>query len=122
MLIGAIALFVLGPKRMLEAMREGRKIYRDLQRQRSALQKMVSEAIDLEDLKKQIDTDGLKDSVKNLENDLGLDQVNEEIQKANDAAGSISRGAKLDSLMKPDASKGPKPATEANSDSDEVKS
>ena len=122
MLIGAIALFVLGPKRMLEAMREGRKIYRDLQRQRSALQKMVSEAIDLEDLKKQIDTDGLKDSVKNLENDLGLDQVNEEIQKANDAAGSISRGAKLDSFMKPDASKEPKPATEANSDSDEVKS
>lgn len=122
LLIGAIALFVLGPKRMLEAMREGRKVYRDLKRQRDALQKMVSEAIDLEDLKKQIDAEGLKENVKNLESDLGLDKAKEEIQKATDVAGSISRDAQLGSLLKPEASQEPSPTTEANSDSDEVRS
>ena len=38
LVIGAIALFVLGPKRLLEGIREGRKIYTDLKRQRVALQ------------------------------------------------------------------------------------
>jgi Tat protein translocase TatB subunit len=122
LLIGAIALFVLGPKRMLEAIREGRKIYRDLRRQKDALQKMVSEAIDLEDIKKQIDADGLKESVKNLENDLGLDRAKEEIQKATDAAGSISRDAQFSSPPKSESSQGLKPTTEKVSDSDEVRS
>ena len=55
LVIGAIALFVLGPKRLLEGIREGRKIYTDLKRQRVALQALITEAIDLEDLKKQVD-------------------------------------------------------------------
>ena len=38
LLIAAIALFVLGPKRLLEGIREGRRIYSEFKRQRDALQ------------------------------------------------------------------------------------
>jgi Sec-independent protein translocase protein TatA len=83
LLIGAIALFVLGPKRLLQGIRDGRKVYSDLKRQRDTLQSMITEAIDLEDLKKQIDVDGMKDTVKKLEDDLGLDEVAEDVRRAN---------------------------------------
>ena len=82
LVIGAIALFVLGPKRLLEGIREGRKIYTDLKRQRVALQALITEAIDLENLKKQVDLDGLGDSVKTLESDLALDQVTDDVRKS----------------------------------------
>lgn len=82
LVIGAIALFVLGPKRLLEGIREGRKIYTDLKRQRVALQALITEAIDLEDLKKQVDLDGLGESVKTLESDLALDQVTDDVRKS----------------------------------------
>lgn len=82
LLIGAIALFVLGPKRLLEAIREGRKIYTDLKRQRDTLQTLITEAIDLEDLKKQVDIDGLTDSVNTLESDLALDQVADDVKRS----------------------------------------
>jgi Sec-independent protein translocase protein TatA len=82
MLIGAVALFVLGPKRMLEGIREGRKMYADLKRQRDTLQTLITDAIDLEDLKNQIDVDGIKEGVKTLENDLALDQVAEDVRRA----------------------------------------
>ena len=76
LLIGAIALFVLGPKRLLEGIRDGRKMYTDLKRQRDALQSLITEAIDLDDIKA---------SVQSLEDDLKLDQVGEELRKANEA-------------------------------------
>ena len=82
LVIGAIALFVLGPKRLLKGIREGRKIYTDLKRQRVALQALITEAIDLEDLKKQVDLDGLTDSAKTLESDLALDQVADDVRKS----------------------------------------
>ncbi|MBT5476175.1 MAG: hypothetical protein HOK43_04865, partial [Chloroflexi bacterium] len=82
LLVGAIALFVLGPKRLLEGIRDGRKVYSDLKRQRDALQSLITEAIDLEDLKDQIGIDDIKESVKTLEGDLKFDQVGEEFRKA----------------------------------------
>ena len=85
LLIGAIALFVLGPKRLLEGIRDGRKMYTDLKRQRDALQSLITEAIDLEDLKEQVGIDDIKESVQSLEDDLKLDQVGEELRKANEA-------------------------------------
>jgi Tat protein translocase TatB subunit len=114
LLIGAIALFVLGPKRLLEAIREGRKVYRDLRRQRDTLQKMISEAIDVEELKKQIDVDGLKESAKTLENDLGLDDVAEEVRKAANTTGSVSRNPQS---ADPTAQVDPNIPSGANSDS-----
>ena len=84
LLVGAIALFVLGPKRLLEGIRDGRKVYSDLKRQRDALQSLITEAIDLEDLKEQVGIDDIKESVKSLEDDMKLDEVGEEFRKANE--------------------------------------
>jgi len=75
MVIAAIALFVLGPKRLLEGIRDGRRMYSDLKRQRDALQSMITEAIDMEDMKNQVDINGVKSAVKSLENDFKLDQA-----------------------------------------------
>ena len=80
LLIGAVALFVLGPKRLIEGIRDGRKMYSDLKRQRDTLQSLITEAIDLEDLKEQIGVDEIKDDMKSLEEDLKLDQVGEELR------------------------------------------
>lgn len=92
LLIGAIALFVLGPKRLLEGIRDGRKMYSDLKHQRDALQSLITEAIDLEDLKKQVDAGGLKESLKSLEEDLALDQVAADVREVTkDLDGSIAR-------------------------------
>ncbi|MDP7088209.1 MAG: hypothetical protein QGG20_00515 [Dehalococcoidia bacterium] len=78
LLIGAIALFVLGPKRLLGGIREGRRVYTDLKRQRDALQSLITEAIDLEDIKKQVNVDEVKDSVASLKNKLAIDQLDED--------------------------------------------
>lgn len=92
LLIAAIALFVLGPKRLLEGIRDGRKMYSDLKHQRDAFQSLITEAIDLEDLKKQVDAGGLKESVKSLEDDLALDQVAADVREVSeDLDGSIAR-------------------------------
>ena len=96
LLIGAIALFVVGPKRLLEGIRGGRKIYSDLKRQRDVLQSLITEAIDLEDLKEQVVSDDIKERVKTLADDLKLDQVAEEFRKANEVVDkSIPRDWKL---------------------------
>ena len=93
LLIGAIALFVLGPKRLVEGIRQGRRIYTDLKRQRDALQSLVTEAIDLQEIKKQVNVDEIKDSASSLENELALDQLNEDVQKS--LSSSVSRKRQL---------------------------
>ena len=93
LLIGAIALFVLGPKRLLDGIRQGRRIYTDLKRQRDALQSLVTEAIDLEEIKKQVGVDEIKDSAASLENTLALDQLNEDVQES--LSSSVSRERQL---------------------------
>ncbi|MDP6961766.1 MAG: hypothetical protein QF595_09685 [Dehalococcoidia bacterium] len=93
LLIGAIALFVLGPKRLLDGIRQGRRIYTDLKRQRDDLQSMVTEAIDLEEIKKQVSVDKINDSAASLENELALDQLNDDVQKS--LSSSVSRNRQL---------------------------
>ena len=93
LLIGAIALFVLGPKRLLDGIRQGRRIYTDLKRQRDALQSLVTEAIDLEEIKNQVGVDEIKDSAASLENTLALDQLNEDVQES--LSSSVSRERQL---------------------------
>ncbi|MCX8277673.1 MAG: hypothetical protein OTJ43_05315 [Dehalococcoidia bacterium] len=95
-LIGAIALFVLGPKRLLEGIRDGRKVYADLKRQRDTLQSLITEAIDIEDLKEKIDADGINDAVKSLEDDLKIDQVADDMRRSNSVVDkSIPRDWKI---------------------------
>ncbi len=96
LLLGAVALFVLGPKRLLEGIREGRKIYSALKRQRDELESIITEAIDLEEFKKQIDSDGLVEDVKALREELALDQIADDIKNATDInIGSVSRSRQL---------------------------
>ena len=104
LLIAAIALFVLGPKRLLEGIREGRRIYSEFKRQRDALQSMIAEAIDLEELKKQSDPDGLikelKDEAIALKDELALDQVADDLERPTDLGkgfgfGSVARSNRL---------------------------
>ncbi|MCH7969585.1 MAG: hypothetical protein IH960_00905 [Chloroflexi bacterium] len=100
LLIGAIALFVLGPKRLLEGIREGRRLYSELKRQRDALQSLITEAIDLEELKKQLDADGLAEGIKQdvaaLQDELSLDQVADDVKSPADfRSGSVSRARRL---------------------------
>ena len=96
LLLAAVALFVLGPKRMLEGIREGRRIYSNLRRQRAELQSMITEAIDLEEIKKQVDSEGLLSDAKALQEDLSLDQVAEDVKNATDINGtSVSRSRQL---------------------------
>ena len=93
LLIGAIALFVLGPKRLLDGIRQSRRVYTDLKRQRDALQSLITEAIDLEDIKKQVNVDEVKDSVVSVENELAIDQLNEDVRMADSS--SVSRKRQL---------------------------
>ena len=96
LLLGAIALFVLGPKRLLEGIREGRRLYSNLRRQRAELQSMITEAIDLEEIKKQVDSEGLAKEAAALQEDLALDQVAEDVKNAADInSGSVSRSRQL---------------------------
>ena len=96
LLLVAVALFVLGPKRMLEGIREARRIYSNLRRQRAELQSMITEAIDLEEIKKQVDSEGLLSDAKALQEDLSLDQVAEDVKNAAGINGrSVSRSRQL---------------------------
>lgn len=92
-LVGAVALFVLGPKRLLEGIREGRRVYSDLKRQRDALQSMITEAIDLEDLKNQVDAETITRDVKAM-----ADELTGELKTATDLnkpGGSVPRNGPL---------------------------
>lgn len=96
LVIGAIALFVLGPRRLLEGIREGRRIYSDLKRQREVLQSMLTEAVDLDDLKSQIDVDSLSQDAKALKEQLALDQISEDEASVEDLViGPVSRTRQL---------------------------
>ena len=96
LVIGAIALFVLGPKRLLEGIREGRRIYSDLKRQREVLQSMLTEAVDLDELKSQVDVDSLTQDAKALKEQLALDQIAEGEASVEDfVIGSVSRTRQL---------------------------
>lgn len=81
LLIFGVALFFVGPKRLAEGVRTGRKYYTELRRYRQELTSLVTEAIDAEDLKKELEEtkremwdEGLTREIAGLEKDLALDQ------------------------------------------------
>ena len=75
LLIMAVGLFVLGPKRLIEGIREGKRMYTELKRQRDQLQALVEQAIELEELKKDLEIDKLAEGAKEIEKNLSLDQM-----------------------------------------------
>ncbi len=81
LLIFGVAMFFLGPKRLAEGVRHGRKYYTELKRYRQELTSLVTEAIDAEDLKKELEEtkrevwdESDTEAIKGIEKDLALDQ------------------------------------------------
>ncbi|MDA0231972.1 MAG: hypothetical protein O3B04_05915 [Chloroflexi bacterium] len=81
LLIFGVAMFFLGPKRLAEGVRTGRKYYTELKRYRQELTILVSEAIDAEELKTELEQmkkdvwdEGVTKEIAGLEQDLTLDQ------------------------------------------------
>ena len=68
LLIIAIGLAVVGPKRLLGGLRELKRMYTDFKRYRDELSTMVTDAIEVEELKKDIEplTEGAKEIQKAL--------------------------------------------------------
>ena len=81
LLIFGVAMFIVGPKRLAEGVRSGRKYYTELKRYREELTGLVTEAIDAEDMKRQYeetkrdvwDEEATKE-IKGIQTDLTLDQ------------------------------------------------
>ena len=81
LVIFGVAIFIVGPKRLAEGVRTGRKYYTELKRQRDELTAMVTEAIDAEELRKDFEEtkreawdESATKSIAGIENDLTLDQ------------------------------------------------
>ena len=92
LVIGAVAMLFVGPKRLLEGIREARKVYSELRRQRAELQSMITEAIDLDEIKKQVDAGTMLKDVEDLKEDLAIDQTIEDVKNAADInKGSVPR-------------------------------
>jgi Sec-independent protein translocase protein TatA len=81
LLIFGVAMFFLGPRRLAEGVRTGRKYYTELRRYRTEMTSLVVEALDAEELKKDLeqlkkdawDEDVTKE-IEGIGSDLALDQ------------------------------------------------
>ena len=65
-----VALFVVGPVRLVHGAKTARKYMTELRRQREELTQMVEEAVDMEDIRERLDQDGLLDEVRDLSSEL----------------------------------------------------
>lgn len=88
LLIFAVAMFFVGPKRLAEGVRNGRKYYTELKRHRDELTSLVTEAIDAEELKKDYEQtrkdvwdEEATEELRGIEKDLTLDQGDLEIMR-----------------------------------------
>ncbi len=80
LLIFGVAMFFLGPRRLAEGVRSGRKYYREIRKYRAELTGMVKEAIDADELKKEYEEtkrdiwdESATRGIKGLEKDLSID-------------------------------------------------
>ncbi len=69
-LVLLIALFVLGPTRLVDGVRTGKKYMTELRRQRDELTQMVEEAVDVETMRQRLDQEGVLDTVRDLSDEL----------------------------------------------------
>jgi Tat protein translocase TatB subunit len=84
-LIFAVALFVVGPKRLAEGVRASRKYITELRRYRNELRAMVSEAIDAEGIKEDMRKAGVTQELEAVKRDLTIDP--DAVQKDLDESG-----------------------------------
>ncbi len=86
LLIFAVAMFFLGPKRLAEGVKAGRKYYTELRRYRNEMTSLVKEAIDADDLKKEFEEtkrevwdEGAKADIEGVQKEFVLDKTDLEI-------------------------------------------
>jgi Sec-independent protein translocase protein TatA len=88
LLIIFVALFFLGPKNLIFGIRKMRLLYTQLKKQRDELISIVTEAVEIEELKKLDPIDEIKKDIKKIESSTKLDQI---IDEANDPYGSKNK-------------------------------
>ena len=93
LLIVAIGVMVVGPKRLIEGLRTWRKAYTELKRQRDELVAAVEEAVELDEIKKQLASDEIEDQIGALKSELTLDQPDDD--RVPVQAMSVARGQRL---------------------------
>ena len=103
LVIFAVAMFFLGPKRLAEGVRTGRKYYTELKRYRQELTSLVTEAIDAEELKKDLEEmkrdawdEDLTKEIAGIEQDLTLDQGDLDIMRSVPADRTSSKAKAID--------------------------
>ena len=79
LLIFGVAMFFLGPRRLAEGVKVGRRYYTELKRYRTELTELVNEAIDAEDLRRDLedvrrDTALVAEEVDVLRREIAIDQ------------------------------------------------
>jgi sec-independent protein translocase protein TatB len=112
LIIGAIAVFVVGPARLAEGVRTFRKVMTELRRQRDDLKALVRDAIEYEEMKKQLDTDGLSREIEGLRDEMRIDQDDLDIGRPLAGAVQRPRGSRPSLPHRPPAPS-PQPADES---------
>lgn len=95
-LVMLVALFVLGPVRLVQGARTARKYMTELRRQREQLTQMVEEAVDVEGVKERLDQDGVMDAVRDFSDELNRFQdearmVSSDVTDLKNLANSVTR-------------------------------
>lgn len=65
-----IALFVVGPVRLVQGARTARKYMTEIRRQREELTQMIEEAADIEGVKEALDQDGIVGEIRDIKSEL----------------------------------------------------
>lgn len=76
-----VALFVVGPVRLVEGARTARKYMTEIRRQREELTQMIEEAADIEGMKEALDQEGIVGEIN---------EIKSELQSFGDEAATIS--------------------------------
>ncbi len=95
-LVMLVAFFVVGPVRLVQGARTARKYMTELRRQREELTQMVEDAVDLEEVREQLNRDGVLDTVRDFSDELNVFKdeartVGEDVQELKRVVTSIDR-------------------------------
>ncbi len=73
LIIILIGIFVVGPKRVGEMVHQLRRVYTELKQKREDITAMVSEELEIEEIKKEAQMDVMSSDVRKMKEDLSLD-------------------------------------------------
>ena len=91
-----VALFVVGPVRLVEGARTARKYMTEIRRQREELTQMIEEVADVEGVKEALDQEGIIGEVKDIADELNAfkdeaSTISDDFNELQDVARSVRR-------------------------------